>query len=412
MKPLLVSTFDLEGGAARAAHRLHEALVRAGVSSQLLVQMQTGDADNVIGPSGRRQRAWARLRPVLDGSILGLYPDRTASMFSPAWLPGGAGGRIRDIDHDVLNLHWVAAGFLSIEDVRRQERPIVWTLHDMWLFTGGCHYSGDCDNYLSACGTCPELGSKRPADLSRLVWKRKSRSWGNLQITVVSPTNWLAEAARSSSLFENSQIHVIPNGVDTRRFHPLPKTVAREALGLAQDKTLVAFGALDLSEQRKGGALLLEAVSKLESRIPPGSVELVVFGSSHPRGQAESRFPTRYVGRLADDVALALLYSAVDIVVVPSLYEAQSLVAIEAMACATPCVAFRVEGLSEVIDHGDNGLLANPFDTGDLADAIAELATNDSFRAQASTRARSKAVTSWEVTLIAERYESLYASVI
>jgi glycosyltransferase involved in cell wall biosynthesis len=111
-------------------------------------------------------------------------------------------------------------------------------------------------------------------------------------------------------------------------------------------------------------------------------------------------------------VALALLYSAVDIVVVPSLYEAQSLVAIEAMACATPCVAFRVEGLSEVIDHGDNGLLANPFDTGDLADAIAELATNDSFRAQASTRARSKAVTSWEVTLIAERYESLYASVI
>lgn len=410
MKPLLVSTFDLEGGAARAAHRLHEALVRSGIPSHLLVQMQTGDTERVIGPSGRRQRAWARLRPVLDGSIVGLYPDRTASMFSPAWLPGG--GRISDIDHDVLNLHWVTAGFLPIEAVRRQVRPIVWTLHDMWPFTGGCHYSGDCDHYLRSCGTCPELGSKRPADLSRLVWKRKSRSWDSLEITVVSPTNWLAEAARRSSLFEGSQVHVIPNGVDTRRFHPLPKSVAREALGLAQDKTLVAFGALDLSEQRKGGALLLEAVRELPNRLPPGSVELVVFGSSHPRGQDESRIPTRYVGRLADDVALALLYSAVDLVVVPSLYEAQSLVAIEAMACATPCVAFRVEGLSEVIDHGDNGLLANPFDTADLADAIAEMATNGEFRAQASTRARAKAVTTWEVTLVAERYEALYASVI
>jgi glycosyltransferase involved in cell wall biosynthesis len=411
IKPLLVSTFDLEGGAARAAHRLHRGLLRAGLSSNLLVQMQSGDTEGVIGPVGRRDRALARMRPVLDNAILGLYRQRPGTMVSPAWLPGGAARRIRDIEHDVLNLHWVAAGFLSIEGAGRQEKPIVWTLHDMWLLTGGCHYSGKCERYRNECGRCPQLGSDQSTDLSRLVWKRKSRAWRELSISVVSPTMWLAEAARNASLLEGASIRVIPNGVDIDRFQPLDRYMAREAFGLPQDKTLVAFGALSVSERRKGGVLLLEALSKMADRIPPDSVELVVFGASHERGQGVTSVPARYVGRLADDVSLALLYSAVDIVVVPSLYEAHSLIAIEAMACATPCVAFRVEGLSEVIDHGTNGLLATPFDTGALADAIAELATNDSVRGQMATTARAKALERWDISLVAEQYEALYASI-
>lgn len=381
------------------------------MSSQLMVQLKSSDTQGVIGPTGRSARAMARVRPVLDSSILGLYPGRSGDMFSSAWLPGGFARNIKDIDHDVLNVHWTAAGFLAIEEAGRQEKPLVWTLHDMWLFTGGCHYSGGCLGYLESCGKCPQLGSGRATDLSRVVWKRKARSWGDLALAVVSPTNWLAEAARRSSLLKDATIHVIPNGVDTRQFQPFDRSLSREALGLQQDKVLLAFGAFTTSQPRKGRVLLLEALRKLGPRIDPTAVEFVVFGAGHLAQNAEIPIATKYVGRLYDDVSLALLYSAVDLVVVPSLYEAHSLVAVESMACGTPCVAFRVEGLSEVIDDRENGLLARPFDTDDLADKIAEMATNNAFRARAAIKARAKALKVWDIDLVARQYEALFDSV-
>jgi glycosyltransferase involved in cell wall biosynthesis len=332
-------------------------------------------------------------------------------MVSPAWLPGGAGRRIRQIEHDVLNLHWIADGFLSIENVGRQEKPLNWTLHDMWLFTGGCHFSGSCDKYKGSCGNCPLLASERSVDLSRITWKRKARSWSHLRPTVVSPARWLADAARDSPLMAGASIQVIPNGVDIRQFQPFDRSIAREAFGLPEGKLLVAFGALSLSERRKGGAYLADALRKIDSFINPESAQLVVFGGSEPSEPLESRMQARYIGRLSDDVSLALLYAAVDVVVIPSRYEAHPLVAIEAMACGTPCVAFSVAGLSEVFVHGKNGLLATPFDTSELAQAIAELLTNHELRVRAAQGAREKAVSNWDIDDITKQYAALYASV-
>lgn len=411
-KPLLVSTYDLSGGAARAAHRLHLGLLTKGIDSTLLVQRRTGDSEGVVGPTSRRARALARVRPVIDSSVLAMYPNRPGTMMSPAWLPGGASSRFRDVEYDLINLHWTVDGFLSVSGAGTIQKPIIWTLHDMWIFTGGCHYSGQCDGYREKCGRCPQLGSSSKWDLSRLVMHQKERRWRGLDLSLVSPTEWLAEAARNSSLLSDCPITVISNGVDTKQFRPFNREFSREVLGLPAEKGLVAFGALNLSERRKGATLLLDAIGKLAERIPPETVELVIFGSSKSPRREEETIKATYLGALNDDVGLALLFSAVDVVVVPSLYEAQSLVAVEAMACGTPCVAFRVEGLSEVINHGQNGLLATAFDTSELADLTAELLTNQNRRTVMAAAAREKALREWDLGVIANRYVELFQSLI
>jgi glycosyltransferase involved in cell wall biosynthesis len=403
MKVLHLSTFDLVGGAARAAYRIHQAMLGIDIDSQLLVQHKKSSDPTVIVPESK---LLAKLRSVGDASVLNFYQHRQ-QMFSPQWFPAGL---LRSVDRfapDVIHLNWICNGFVPIELLDRFKQPLIWTLHDMWAFTGGCHYTLGCDYYLTSCGDCPQLGSSREADLSRLVWQRKATAWQNLNLTVVATSQWMASCARESSLFRNLPIEVIPIGLDTNVFKPIDTSIAREFCNLPPAKQLVLFGAIDGGDTRKGFHLLQQALEHLLEMGWGDRIELVVFGSSKPEIPLELGFSVHYLGKLEDNHSLQMAYAAADVTIVPSIEEAFGQIASESLACGTPVVAFANTGLADVVDCHHNGYVAKYCDTADLAAGIAWVLEDSTRHHGLRLAARQKAELEYGLPVQAHRYRSV-----
>lgn len=182
----LLNEYD-SGGGGTATMRIHRALRGIGVDSTMLVDHQEDNEPGVEAPEGALWTVWAMDRPFIDRAPLGLYGG-SDGVFSPGWLPESLSKRVDALDPDVLHLNWMGGGFLDVGNIADFDRPIVWTLHDMWPFTGGCHYTADCDGFESSCGSCPSLNSSRTFDLSKATWWWKRRTFRNADITVVSPS--------------------------------------------------------------------------------------------------------------------------------------------------------------------------------------------------------------------------------
>ncbi len=329
-------------------------------------------------------------------------------MFSPAWVPAtGLVKRINSSDADVVHMHWVNGGMLRIEDLKSITKPIVWSLHDMWPFTGGCHYDEHCGRYSSHCGACPVLDSSMEKDLSYRIFERKRKAFGTMApMTFVGLSNWMAECARESRLLEGHSVVQLPNPIDTNVFKPVDQRVARDILGLPLDRPLILFGAVNATaDPRKG----FEHLSKALDELPSGSVELAIFGSSRPLVPPRLGHPMHYLGRLNDDISLSLLYSAADVTVVPSLQENLSNTIVESLACGTPAVAFSIGGNPDMIDHLHNGYLAKAFDPSDLAIGIRHI-LDQRAQGQFHTNARAVAVERFALERVAQRYLQLYTS--
>lgn len=408
MKVLLLNAWDNSGGAARAACRLLNGIREAGVDARLLVKDQTSLDPAVMGPK-TFDKIWGLLGPRLEGRVVRRNRHWNGLTFSPALLPDRLNHRVSQVNPDIIHLNWMGDAFLRLETLARFTTPIVWTLHDSWPFTGGCHIPLECTRYRDKCGECPTLGSHRDNDLSRKVWQRKYSSWKGLDLTIVAPSRWMAECARSSSLFHNARIEVIPNGLDLTMYKPMDKAAAREALGLPHDKKLILFGAKSATQDRnKGYHLLDQALKIVAERTAPDAIELVIFGASKPETPRNFSFRTHYPGWFNDDLSLALLYSAADVFVFPSLQESLGYTAMEAMACGTPCVAFKQGGVPDLIDHGQNGYLAHPFEPADIARGITWILENSDRRAEISLQARQKVEREFALEKIAERHGALY----
>lgn len=381
MNVLIINNSDSVGGAARAAFRLHQGLQKKGkveqhIRTQMLVQSKQSDNADVLGSSATSGigQAKAGLRLTLDQLPLKRYKNRTGTTFSPQWVPERIAARVHAINPDVINLHWINAGFVQIETLAQFKQPIVWTLHDMWAFTGGCHYDQGCDRYQTQCKTCPQLGSQKERDLARWIWRRKRKVFEKLNLTIVTPSAWLGRCAQSSPLLKDRQIHVIPNGINEQIYRPMGQQTARAALRLPADKKLLLFGSLNAtSDQRKGFHRLQAALKNLKESGAHGAFELVIFGASKPENPPDLGFKTHYLGSFSDDLSLAFVFSAADAFVLPSLQENLANTVIEALACGTPCLAFDIGGMPDMIEHGKNGYLAKPFEINDLAKGIATL---------------------------------------
>jgi glycosyltransferase involved in cell wall biosynthesis len=401
-----------EGGAARAAMRLLTGIQERGVDARLIVQRKTDAGPSVIGAQTGRERAMAAISPVLEWLYVALYAHRRGCMFSPALMPDGLPSKTAQFGPDIVHLHWVTHGFMRVETVGLFNRPVVWTLHDSWAFTGGCHVPGECRRYEESCGKCPVLGSSSPFDLSRRVWQRKETSWSGVNLTIVAPSRWMGECARRSSLLRERRIEVIPNCLDVERYKPVDKRSARERLALPQDKKLILFGGKNCTgDPNKGFDILEEALRVLAGKGWRDVAELVVFGTSAPAKPPDLGLRTRYLGWLNDEPAIALLNAAADVSVVPSRQEALSYAAIESMACGTPCVAFRQGGIVDVIEHDRTGYLAKPYDPDDLARGIDRVLANDERRRSLSLQARLKAEREFAMGTVAERYGELYRKI-
>lgn len=411
MKVLLVSNYDINGGAARASYRLHKGLQSLGVDSQILAGSKSSNDDSVRLMPAKLGENFRKIRPRLNRLPLKLYPKLGPVIFSPQWVPDSLVSEVAKINPDAINLHWVCEGYMQIETLPKFKKPIVWTLHDMWAFTGGCHYSESCDRYLDACGACPQLHSTKDADISRWIWQRKAQAWQNLNLTLVTPSHWLAECAKSSSLFQNYPVKVIANGLDADLYKPLDRPQVRDSLNLPQNKQLVLFGAMQGTEDRwKGFGLLVPALQSLSKSGWQDKIELVVFGSSQAESPIDVGFKIHYLGRLDDDI-LSKVYAAADVMVVPSRYEAFGQTASEALACGTPVVGFNVTGLKDIVDRHQNGYLAEPYDSEDLARGIAWVLEDTERHQKLCRSARLKVEQKFTLEVQASEYKNLYEEV-
>lgn len=409
MKVLMLNTYDEYGGAAKAAFRLNRGMRTIGVDSHLLVQGKTGDASEVYGTTNPIIKLVYGIRTFLGTVPVRMYPQKPVNNFTPAMMPDFLAGKVARFAPDIAHLHWIGAGFMRVETLQKIKVPIVWTLHDSWAFTGGCHMPYECTRYEENCGLCPVLGSRRREDLSWRVLQRKKRAWRGLNLTIVTPSRWLANHARHSALFHDMPVKVIPNGLDLSIFRPSPQKTGREMLKLPQNKKLILFGGINsTSDPNKGFHFLLTALKSLTTKGREHDVELVVFGTSGPAKPLEFNMKVHSLGRLQDETRLARLYSAVDLLVVPSRQENLPNTILESMACGTPCVAFSQGGIPEIIDHGLNGYLAKPFEPEDLAHWIDSLLVNDRQRHSMSSKARQKIEAEFSLHAATKRYGNLY----
>ncbi|MEM6611736.1 MAG: glycosyltransferase family 4 protein [Cyanobacteria bacterium P01_C01_bin.72] len=413
MKILHLATSDIEGGAARAAYRQHQGLLAAGCDSQMLVRAKSSKDPTVLV----ERSMLTRISPALSSLPLKRYPNKAGQMFSSQWFPDTLTDKIQAIKPDIVNLQWVRNGFLQIETIAKLTKlkiPLVWTLHDMWAFTGGCHYAQNCDRYHQSCGACPNLKSERESDLSRQVWRRKQKAFEQANLTVVAGSRWLGQCAQKSSLLKNKAIRVIPTGLDLQRYQAIDPQVARQILHLPQDKQLILFGSTTgaSGEYRKGFHLLKPALQILNRDPEQAPFELLIFGGSKSSQLPDLNIKAHHLGQFHDDVSLSLVYAAADVMIVPSLQEAFGQTASEALACGTPVVAYRATGLQDIVTHQQDGYLAEPFEIEDLARGIAWVLDNPERQRQLSIKARQKAEQEFDWKLQGDRYQTLYRDIL
>ncbi|BCG46932.1 Glycosyl transferase, group 1 family protein [Citrifermentans bremense] len=413
MKVLHLSTSDSGGGAFNAARRLHQGLQVQGAESGMLVQTTTGSDTRVTAKLPRHGQQFAFLRYFLDALPALASRRGRGGTFTPAFLPDSLAGDVGLAAPDLVHLHWVAGGFLRLETLARLKRPLVWTLHDSWPFTGGCHVPQECRRYMDSCGACPQLSSRHEFDLSRMVWNRKQKAWRQLSLALVAPSRWMARCAGDSSLFRERRIEVIPNGLDLESVHPVDKVEARRALGLPEDRQLVLFGAVrGLSDSNKGAQYLVPALEKLARAGLGQKVELLVFGRDVPEQTLDLGLPTRYLGYFENQQDLNRLYSAADLFLAPSRQENLPCTVMEAMACGTPCVGFDIGGMPDLITHGVDGYLARPFSPESLAEGMVWLLSAAEGGAPLRKACRLKVETQFDIRLCAQRHLDFYRDIL
>ncbi len=407
MKVLQLNYSDINGGAARAAYRIHHALRDLGIDSQMLVNVEASGDWTVQATSSKWGKAIGRIRPQLASPLRKLLRTSNPIIHSPALVPSRWPERLNSSDADVVHLHWVQGEMLSIADIGRIRKPIVWTLHDMWAFCGAEHYTSDYrwrDGYRVDNRPDHESGF----DLNRYTWHRKRKHWPR-PMQIVCPSQWLADCVRASALMAEWPVAIVPNPIDTQRWQPIDQHLARQLLGFPQDCPLLLFGAMGGSKDpRKGSDLLFAALSQLRAEDNLQDLQLVVFGQLAPQSPPQLGFPIHYTGHLHDDVSLRTLYSSADVMVVPSRQEAFGQTASEAHACGTPVVAFNIGGLPEIVEDRCTGALAEPFEPASLAAAIRWVLNNPLRRHGLRVAARERAERLWAPERVARLYSDAY----
>lgn len=415
---LFINNSDINGGAARAAYRVFEAMQSHGIAVKMLVKGKSSNNPDVIPVNKFENRGivlkigrllW-KIQNRIRKQKWKKYPNRE-NIFLNDLNSIPLSRAIQSLNFDILHLHFVANQFLNLKELKGIKKPIVWTLHDCWPFTGICHYFYTCDRFKKSCGVCPMLHSSDPKDFTNSIWKTKNYIYKHCDLHIVCPSNWLSDAAKSSSLFKNFPVTVIPNGIDTQIFKPVNKQEARKFLNLNEHPRFVMFGAVNaINDSNKGFNLLLESLEFFPTSNDQ-TIEFIMFGAKKEENIPISYYPVHNMGIIENDRKLVCLYSAADVVVVPSISENLSNIIMESISCGTPVVAFNIGGNSDMIEHKKNGYLANPFIPADLAIGITWCLENNQNN-EISENARKKVLENFRIEAIQDSYAKLYQKVL
>lgn len=390
IKVLHLSSIDNLGGAARASYRIHEALGASGVASEMLTGSRvTMDPRVHVRREREPKKALKYLRAAYR-RLVKLQQSTNPVIRSMNVFPffyEDLNAQIESIDPDIVHLHWVGLDFLSLWEIAKINRPVVWTLHDQWAISGAEHYDHvpPLGRYKRGylCSTRGE--DDRGLDIDRLVFMCKRILWRDFRPTFTAPSRWLAECIKESLLFDRCDTVVIPNPLDTTVFRPVAG--ARQLLGLADKVTYIVFGALHaLVDRRKGFAELVGALQVLKQSCHDRKLGILVFGADRPKKGDPLPIDATWLGQINDDRKLAAIYSAADVMIVPSLVENLPQTGAESIACGTPVVSFDTGGLSDIVVNGMTGYRARCYDTENLGlkirQAIEELSKRDTDRAR------------------------------
>ena len=417
MRVLIINTSERIGGAAIAANRLMDALRNNGIQAKMLVRDKQTENITVIG---LKKSLWSIWQFVWERIVIWKANHfKQHNLFAVDIANTGT-----DIttypefkEADIIHLHWVNQGMLSLKDLKKilqSGKPIVWTMHDMWPCTGICHHARECDKYHKECHHCPYLyngGAKK--DLSHQTFKKKKELYQLSPITFITCSQWLKERAGQSALLEQHPIVHIPNPIKTNLFTPRNKVEARQKCNLPTDKKLILFGSVKITDKRKGIDYFIESCKILAEKHPElvNNLGVAVYGKESEQLKSLVPFQVYALDYISNEKELVNVYNAVDLFVTPSLEENLPNTIMEAMACGIPCVGFNVGGIPEMIDHLHNGYVADYKSAEDFANGIHWTLSESEYQSL-SEEARRKVTSSYSESTIAKKYIEVYNKII
>lgn len=401
MNILHINQSDIEGGAAIAGYRLHQGLLAQGIDSRLLVGTVKTSSDYVAAVPATKRRIEHQLNRFT--RRLGLNYINLVSTFD---IPKHRFYEQADV-LNFHNLHYNYFNYLAIPSLT-ESKPAVFTLHDMWSFTGHCAYSYDCDRWKRGCGQCPypDIYPAIARDNTHLEWKLKHWVYSRSDLVIVTPTTWLTKQAQQSML-SRFPIHHIPYGIDTEAYQPLDSEQCKSLLKIPSAKKVLMFAAVNLDDPRKGGDLLLQALQSLPESLK-AEIVLLILGE---RGEALAQtigVSTINLGYVSSNHLKSIAYSAADLFIFPTRADNLPLVLQESIACGTPMVSFKIGGVPEIVRPGQTGYLAQPEDSQDFCNGIVQLLEDDNLRESMAQNGRAIALTEYPLELQAQRYIDLY----
>lgn len=413
MKVLIVNTSERTGGAAVAANRLMKALNNHGVKARMLVRDKESDTLTVIGLP---PTVWLRWNFLWERLVIfcRLHFQRKHLFEVDIANSGTDITRLREFQEaDIIHLHWVNQGMLSLGGIRKildSGKPVVWTMHDIWPATAICHYARGCPNFKQRCHHCPLLpGGGGKNDLSAKVWSRKQAMLRDHTVSYVACSKWLAGEAQKSSLLEGQRVVTIPNPIDTHIYHPKDKREAKRRLGLPEDRRIILFVSQRVTDRRKGMEFFMEAAGYLATQYPEMTRNsgIAILGGHAEEVADNLPIPAYPLGYVSDEQRIVDVYNAADVFVLPSLEDNLPNTLMEAMACGVPCVGFRVGGIPEMIDHLQNGYVARLRDAADLATGIHWVLFDTSY-ADLVKLCQHKVATNYSQQSVAVKYIEVY----
>lgn len=421
MKITLINTSDAGGGAPAACMRLLKALKASHINTKLLVQKkQKSNSDVYCAEQGLWGKVKALCRKLAERLPFIIFnADSRFVRFSFSTAETGTNIAANPVvkEADILHLHWINQGFLSINSLKkliRSGKPVVWTLHDMWAFTGGCHYAGNCNHFQQQCGYCWMLRDPDARDLSNKGWVKKMHLMSDPKsIVFITCSNWLADMARKSSLLQDYRIETIPNPIDTDIYRPVADKVGlRKKWGISPAAKIILFGAANIMDRRKGITYLVKALHELKTMTDENDiVEIIIFGKNKSFDVTTLPFKVHEMDIISNEQHLVELYNIADVYVTPAIEDNLPNTVMEALACGTPVVAFNTGGLPDMIDHLQNGYLAQFKSPVDFAAGI-NFVFNNMHSPILADNARNKVMNNFANEVVARQYISLYQSVL
>jgi len=417
MKIVHLTNSDYKGGAARACYRIHKSLQMLGEDSKILTQQKLTNDDSVFSINdSTSQNIFTTFRKGYDWLTIQSLTKQERGRFTFPYFGTDISKNELIQNADIISLQWINEGFLSLNSLKKLkslDKPIVWTCHDMWAFTGGCHYAGDCDKYLSECKNCPSLKIPSKKDFSNKTFNAKKDLYNSMNLSIITCSNWLAGEVTKSELLKNKVVQVIPNPIETDIYIQYDKNVVRKKLNLPEDKFLILFVSMTVKDERKGFSYLKSGLKKLFEINKQNNIELVVLGAAEESLIHDLPFKTNLLGRLNEAIEIAELYSAVDLFVAPSLEDNLPNTVLESLSCGTPVAAFNIGGMPDMIDHKQNGFLAKEKDEEDLMNGILwYLNLEEENKKFIRANARQKVLNNFTHEIVGKKYQEFYRSLL